>query len=151
MYRSIVAIALISVGLALTGCGGTTSAAAPEEEPPAVVEAVAGQESLKRITLTERAAERLGIQTVEVGAAPGAAGRTQIPYSAVIYDADGGEWAYIVDGAPLAFVRHAITIEDIVAHAAGDVAVLSQGPQMGTSVVSVGVAELYGAEFAVGH
>jgi hypothetical protein len=151
MYRSIVAIALMCAGLALTGCGGTTSAAVPEEEPPAIVEAVAGQGSLNRITLTERAAERLGIETVEIAVVPGAAGRTEIPYSAVIYDADGGEWAYVVDRASLVFVRHAITIEDIVARQAGDVAVLSQGPKAGTSVVSVGVAELYGAEFAVGH
>ena len=36
-------------------------------------------------------------------------------------------------------------------HPNGDYAVLSDGPAAGTPVVSVGVAELFGAEFDVGH
>ena len=37
-------------------------------------------------------------------------------------------WAYVVDGAPLVFVRQAITVDDIVADAAGDYAVLDHRP-----------------------
>jgi hypothetical protein len=33
----------------------------------------------------------------------------------------------------------------------GDTVVLNDGPAPGTVVASVGVAELYGTEFAVGH
>ena len=33
----------------------------------------------------------------------------------------------------------------------GDVAVLSSGPPVGTRIVTVGVAELFGTEFGVGH
>ena len=40
---------------------------------------------------------------------------------------------------------------DIVVHPAGDYAVLTDGPDPGSLVVSVGVAELFGAEFEVGH
>ena len=35
----------------------------------------------------------------------------------------------------------------VVARVAGDLAVLSSGPSVGTQVVSVGVAELFGTEF----
>jgi hypothetical protein len=57
----------------------------------------------------------------------------------------------VVDGTPLVFVRQAVTIGDVVVDAAGDYAVLTDGPEPGTSVVAVGVAELFGAEFSVGH
>ena len=56
-----------------------------------------------------------------------------------------------MDGAPRVFVRRSITVDDIVADAAGDYAILTEGPEPGSFVVSVGVAELYGAEFEVGH
>jgi hypothetical protein len=151
MRRSIAAVALITVSLALVGCRAATPATTSAKEKPATVELVAGQEKLHRITLTPRAAERLAIQTVEVAQAPGAGSRTKVPYSSIIYDAQGGAWAYVVDGAPLVFVRQAITVDDIVADAAGDYAILTMGPDPGRSVVSVGVAELFGAEFEVGH
>jgi hypothetical protein len=77
-------------------------------------------------------------------------GRTRVPYSAVIYDAEGGAWAYVADGE-LSYVRHALTVDEIVADTAGDYAVLAEGPAEGETVVSVGVAELFGAEFEVGH
>lgn len=150
MRRSIVAVGLVVLGFVLLGCRAPTTEETAEEEAPALVEAIDGQEELHRITLTERAAERLGIQTVDImPAATG--GRTKVPYSAVIYDASGAAWAYVVDGTPLVFVRHAVTIDDVVVDAAGDYAVLTDGPEPGTSVVSVGVAELFGAEFSVGH
>jgi hypothetical protein len=149
MRRSIVAVGLVALGLAVLGCRAPTTEETAEEEAPAIVEAIDGQEELHRITLTERAAERLGIQTVEV--MPAATGGTRVPYSAVIYDASGVAWAYVVDGTPLVFVRQAVTIGDVVVDAAGDYAVLTDGPEPGTSVVAVGVAELFGAEFSVGH
>jgi hypothetical protein len=42
-------------------------------------------------------------------------------------------------------------VDEIVADTAGDYAVLTEGPAEGETVVSVGVAELFGAEFEVGH
>lgn len=64
-----------------------------------------------------------------------------VPYSAVYYDAKGAPWVY-VNGTPLTFERQRISVERIV----GDVAVLSEGPPVGTPVVTVGAALLYGAE-----
>ena len=72
--------------------------------------------------------------------------RKVIPYSALIYDEHGGEWAY-VKIEPRVFVRHSIRVELIK----GDVAILAEGPPAGWAVVSVGNAELYGTEFEVGH
>jgi hypothetical protein len=47
--------------------------------------------------------------------------------------------------APLTFVRALIVVD----HIDGDQAVLSQGLDSGTSVVTLGVSELYGAETGV--
>jgi hypothetical protein len=67
--------------------------------------------------------------------------RKVVPYAAVYYDAKGGTWAY-VNTAPLVFERRRIGVERIV----GDVAILSDGPSVGTPVVVVGAPLLYGAE-----
>lgn len=150
MRRSIAAVGLVTLGLMLLGCRAPTTEDTAEEEAPALVEAIDGQEDLHRITLTERAAERLGIETAEVTTAA-ENGRMQLPYSAIIYDASGVAWAYVVDGQPLVFVRHPITVDDVIVDPAGDYAILTEGPEPGTSVVTVGVAELFGAEFSVGH
>ena len=64
-----------------------------------------------------------------------------VPYGAVYYDAKGAPWVY-VNTAPLTFERRRIGVERIE----GDVAVLSEGPPVGTPVVTVGAALLYGAE-----
>lgn len=64
-----------------------------------------------------------------------------VPYGAVYYDARGGAWVY-VNTAPLTFERRRIGVDRV----AGDVALLSEGPPVGTPVVTVGAALLYGAE-----
>jgi len=64
-----------------------------------------------------------------------------VPYGAVYYDAKGNAWVY-VNPTPLVFERQRIAVERVV----GDWAVLSEGPAVGTSVVTVGAALLYGAE-----
>ena len=114
---------------------------------PAQVDLIPGTE-LHRVKLTARAAQRLDIQTAQVQVAlagDGGAGRTTIPYAAVLYDADGGTWTYI-NLEPLVFMRHPISIDYIEQ----DRAVLTSGPPVGTAVVTVGAAELFGAEFGVG-
>jgi hypothetical protein len=110
------------------------------------VEEVAGTD-LHRITLTEKAADRLDIQTEPVQTAVVAGQpRTLIPYAAVLYDAAGATWTY-TNPEPLVFVRHAITVERID----DEDAVLTAGPPAGAEVVTVGGAELYGSEYGVGH
>lgn len=67
--------------------------------------------------------------------------RKVVPYSAVYYDAKGIPWVY-VNPEPLGFERKPVRIERVV----GDVAVLEEGPPVGTAVVTVGAAMLYGVE-----
>lgn len=147
-HRSYWMIGVVAAaGLGLAGCT-TASIDLPaiESEPPSHVEQIEGSE-LSRVTLSERAAQRLGIETVQVSSEEiDGAPRQVIPYGAVIYDTKGATWAY-TSPEPLTFVRHPITIDAID----GDRAVLSEGPADGTAVVSVGAAELYGTEYEVGH
>jgi len=67
--------------------------------------------------------------------------RKVVPYSALYYDAKGGAWLYL-NPEPLVFHRQRVGVERI----AGDVAVLSDGPAVGTTVVTVGAPLLYGTE-----
>jgi hypothetical protein len=71
--------------------------------------------------------------------------RSVVPYEAVIYDLQGETWVY-TNPAPLTYVRHQVKVDYID----GENAVLAQAPPMGTKVVSVGVAELFGTEFGIG-
>ncbi|HEV8265300.1 MAG TPA: hypothetical protein VGQ06_10130 [Gemmatimonadales bacterium] len=135
----------------LLGCCVTlgaceTATVKATEVKPAHVEAIAGTE-LHKVTLTQRAAERLDIKTdrVQEMVIRGAK-RKVVPYAAVLYDARGETWVY-TSPEPLVFIRHRIHVDYI----SGDRAVLSQGPPAGTAVVTVGAAELFGAEFEIGH
>jgi hypothetical protein len=138
------AAALCAV-LALAGCKTVEDEAPETGAEPAVVEPIAGSAGLSKVSLSESAVERIALETVEVS--PGDAGEgVEIPYGAVMYDADGGTWAY-VEVSPRVYVREAITVAEI----RGGVASLRAGPAAGTRVVSVGAAELYGAEVGVDH
>jgi hypothetical protein len=81
---------------------------------------------------------------VEISLSTSGTRRIVIPYSAVIYDTHGETWVY-TNPEPLVFVRHPIVIDYIE----GDLAFLSVGPPSGMAVVTVGGAELYGAETGV--
>ncbi len=67
-----------------------------------------------------------------------------VPYSSVLYDTRGNTWVYI-NPKPLVFVRHAIKVDFIER----DNAVLTEGPAIGTKVVSDGATELFGAETGI--
>jgi hypothetical protein len=133
-------LTLMVAAVPLSACQGTLDEATPSGNEPAKIEPVEGAD-VNRIILTAKAAERLDIQTVPVHTAEGT---TIIPYSAVVYDPNGEAWTY-TSPEPLTFVRQSITIGRIE----GDQAFLSDGPSPGTAVVTVGAAELYGAELGV--
>ncbi len=67
--------------------------------------------------------------------------RKVVPYSALYYDGKGTPWVY-VNTKPLTFERQRVEVERIE----GESAVLNDGPSVGTRVVTVGAALLYGAE-----
>jgi hypothetical protein len=129
---------VIGAAAILAGCG----TAAPAEAPPALIKPVAGSH-IPELQLTERAVQRLGLQTQPVQ--PGAtAAQEDIPYSAVVYDTDGSTWTY-VNTAARTYERKPITVPRID----GEVALLSAGPPAGTPVVTVGAAELLGTEYNI--
>jgi hypothetical protein len=136
-----VAVAAVLTGLTLLGCSDDSGEAA-EPEQPAVVSDVEGSDT-KQVTLTEKAAERLGIEFDEV---VDEGGIKVIPYASVVYDENGDTWAY-TSPETLTFVRTPIVVERIGA----DKAFLSEGPDVGTEVVTVGTAELFGTEQGIGY
>lgn len=134
------------VALLLSGCQkGSTS---HPHVHPAQIDKIDDKFSL--VTFTEKAIERVDVQTATVieqaseGAASAAA--KVVPYSALVYDAHGDTWVYI-SPKPRAFQRAAVKVDRIV----GNDVFLTEGPDVGTVIATVGVAEIYGAEFAVGH
>ena len=70
---------------------------------------------------------------------------TAIPYSALVYDKAGKTWVY-TNPQGRDYVRQAIEVQRIE----GDLAYLSSGPPVGTAVVTVGTAELWGVDTGVG-
>ena len=107
--RTLVAIGLLVVGLQLAACTQQSAAGDGATNEPATVEHIEGSE-VRRLTLTAKAAERLGIRTKpvlagEIGGAP----RRVVPYSAVLYDANGDTWVY-ANLEPLAYVRERVTV-----------------------------------------
>ena len=128
-------VTVIFAGLLLSACGGQIPVTG-EKVAPSKLEPIEGSE-LSRVILTEKAAERLGIETVS-------ASGSEVPYAAVIYDIEGNTWVY-TSPAPLTFVRAAIVIDRID----GDTAFLSESLASDLTVVTVGVSELYGTETGV--
>lgn len=131
------------IGGPVAACGEVSEAAPVTTGlEAATLEEVEGQE-VSRITLTEKAAERLGISTDAVESVEG---KLQVPYSALIYDASGGTWVY-TNPEPLVFVRAPVAVDRIEAPTVK----LASGPEPGTKIVTVGAAELLGAELDTAH
>ena len=124
-------------------CAPAPAAESPLKNAPARVEAMADSK-IKKVTLTERAAERLGILLDEVRADP--SGRLIVPYASVLYDLTGKTWVYIAT-EPLSFVRGPVEIETIK----GENVYLRDGPTVGTKVLASGVPQVFGTEVGVGH
>jgi len=134
-------VVLIVLTLPLAACGAAPAEAAPPDTAVTVVPLEGS--ALSAVVLSQKAVERLGIETAGVRA--GADGGTVVPYAAVLYDEAGATWVF-TNPKGLEYVRAPIVVAAIV----GDDARLTQGPPVGTRVVTVGVAELYGAEQGVG-
>ncbi|WP_157246120.1 hypothetical protein [Nonomuraea typhae] len=133
---------LLAACLAASGCAGTEKALAGPKVEPAKVEKLDGSD-LSKLTLTDKAVERLGIRLVP--AQPGPANMLAVPYSAVVYDTKGKAWVF-VSSAEGVFQRASV----IVGSLKGGVAHLTAGPDAGTRVVADGAAELFGAELGIG-
>jgi hypothetical protein len=140
--RHWVVLLLILISLQISSC--TSKGTGVEKIQPFQLEPVDGSD-FKKIILTEKAAERLDIQTAPVrNQVVNGSQRKVIPYAAVMYGLAGGTFVY-KNPEPLVFIRQIIVIDYIE----GDLAVLVEGLDVDTVVVIVGAAELYGAEVGV--
>ena len=139
---SFAALAVITLGA--SGC--SEAGASNESNPETAVKVEsAGEDQPARLTVSERAEERLGLRTEPVRAVTGQPGVTEvISYSAVVYDADGASWAFSSPSLRT-YVRVPIEISSIT----GKTVQLKSGPPVGTQVVVVGVPELVGAEAGI--
>ncbi len=137
-------VMLLALGLALSPAVAACERATPAEtgEAPAQVEEIPGSE-VKKVIFTEDAAAAIGVETAPVAQGEGG-GQLTVPYGAVIYYVDGSTWTYTEPGER-EFVRVPIKVESI----AGDIAILTDGPPVGTPVVVVGAPEVLGAELEI--
>jgi hypothetical protein len=143
MARFNVSMVAASIACLAVSCASTLAAELAAKSKPAQVEAT-DDAKIKRVTLTPKAAERLGIQIDEVRADP--SGRRIVPYASVLYDLTGKTWVYI-SADPVTFFRGAVEIDTIK----GDNVYLSDGPPIGTKVLAAGVPQVFGSEVKVGH
>lgn len=143
----IMVVVLIIFGLQLAAC--QQSHQSSHTEHPAEIVKTPGSD-LHHVILTEKAMERLDLKTDEVREVndPQSGGTLKriVPYSALIYDPHGKTWVY-TSPRPRTFYRNEVEVDYIE----GDMVFLKDGPPTGTIIASVGVAELYGTEFEVGH
>ncbi|MCU1510548.1 MAG: hypothetical protein JWO34_388 [Arthrobacter sp.] len=121
--------------------------AAPVAAPTAVGEAPAKVEKnattgIAKLTLTQRGLDRIELKTEPVTAG---AGGVQLPYGALMYDSAGKTWVY-TNPAERVYERQEVTVSKVEA----GVVTATAGPPAGTQVVTVGAAELFGAEFNTG-
>ena len=132
--RLVIMISIVAAFL-LSACGAPIPVTGEKIEP-SKLEPIEGTD-LSRVILTEKAAERIGVQTVPVNG-------LVVPYSAVIYDIEGNTWIY-TNPAPLTYVRAPVVIDRIE----GDQAFLAQELESNDPIVTIGVIEIYGAETGV--
>lgn len=140
------AAALAAITLSVSGCSEAGASNEENPETAVTVEEPAEEGQPARITVSERAEQRLGLKTEPVRPLTGQAnGATEVvAYSAVVYDEDGKSWAFTAP-SPRTYIRVPIVISSI----AGQTVQLKSGPPVGTQVVVVGAPELVGAEAGI--
>ena len=134
------ALLVLTAGALLAGCSEVEPATSTAYQP-SKLEAV-GDLGLKRVTFTKEGAAQVDVQLAtarQVGA------RTAVPYAALIYDGQGLAWVYSAP-TPLTYLRVPVVVDRID----GDQVLLRSGLRSGTRVVTVGAAEVYGAELNIG-
>lgn len=136
---------IVTIGAMLVLSGCKQDRIEEKHHPATLTES--GQEGIMKVTLEPRAIERIGIQTASVREEMvGSTRRLVVPYGALIYDSKGGTWTF-TNPEPRVYVRTKTVVENVE----GDRVIMSAGPPAGTIVVTVGAAELMGAEHKYGH
>jgi hypothetical protein len=139
----LVLIILVLLTLFLPGCS-QPPVESPTGDAAASLEAVPGTD-LSRVILNERAVGNIGLETATVSADPKSK-KLSVPYLAILYDSQGKTWVY-TNPEPRVYVRSSVTVKRID----GQIARLADGPAPGTTVVTLGAEELFGAELDTAH
>ena len=133
-------LATVLIALSVAACTQMSEETGPKYMPATLGPADAA--GVRTVTFTADAAQRVRLQTSPVAAS----GRgVAVDYAALLYDKKGQSWVYTVP-QPLTFVRRKVTVDRIE----GNRATLSVGPAPGVQVVTIGAAEVYGAELDIG-
>jgi hypothetical protein len=136
--RLLALFAVAVASLALSACKEIETETATGYEPAKLEEI---NEDLKQVTLTEEGAARTGLKTARIRQS---GGKKIVPYAALIYDTEGNTYVY-TSPKRLTYLRKEVEVDRID----GNRAVVSKGPAAGTVVVTVGAAQVHGAELEV--
>lgn len=136
-------VALIMAGLQLSACQQKPDTPAQIDLTKVEKAEYTGQ-ALHRVRLTAKRAAELGIKTSPVREEK-ISGRLRkvVPAAAVVYDQHGNTWTFKSPDS-LVFVRERISVDTI----AGDLAILADGPSVGTAVVTAGANKLFSDELS---
>jgi hypothetical protein len=131
---------IVVCGLGGLAIAGLTLTSASDLNERGITSYANDQIPLEVEPFIEMSSLMVGLQTAPIREAE-VGGRIQkvVPSAAVLYGLNSETWVY-TNPEPLVFVRQPI----IISHIEGDVGVLLDGPPVGTQVVTVGVAELFG-------
>jgi multidrug efflux pump subunit AcrA (membrane-fusion protein) len=138
---------LLATGLAVIASVSFSACKEIEDESaagyePAKLSPIKGKsEDFQRVTFTEEGAARTDLQT---GKVTRSGGNKTIPYEALIYNDEAKTFVY-TSSRPLNYERVPITVDRIE----GNRVLMSKGPAVGTTVVTVGATEVYGAELDI--
>jgi hypothetical protein len=134
-------LAVLAAGLSLGACKEVETETATGYEP-AKLESVEGKgEDFKRVTFTKEGAARVDLQTATVRRS---GGHKVVPYAALIYSAEVKTFVY-TNPKSLSYERVPVTVDRIE----GNRVSLSDGPSVGTRVVTTGATEVYGTELEI--
>jgi hypothetical protein len=131
------ALGVVVAGLPFAGCTEVESESSTGYEP-AKLEPVKGGGGLQRVIFTAEGADRVGLRTARVRRG---AKHKIVPYAALLYDPEGKTYVY-TSPRPLQYLRAEVQVHRID----GDRALLSDGPRVGTEIVTIGATEVYGTE-----
>ncbi len=134
-------LVVVMAALPLAGCKEVESESAAGYEPAKVEAVKGGDKDLKRVTFTAEGVARTGLQTARVERV---GKHTVVPYAALLYGAEGNTFVY-TSPSRRSYLRASVEVDRIE----GNRVLLTAGPSTGTEVVTVGAAEVRGAELEI--
>ncbi|MFN2488967.1 MAG: hypothetical protein ABR529_04375 [Actinomycetota bacterium] len=131
-------LALLVCGFALPACSEVESNV--RETYPYKSEPIKGSD-INRVTMADETADLIPVETTSVRRD---GKRKVVPHGALIYNPDGDTFVY-GKPKPKTYIRVPVEVVDVE----GDRAVLSAGPPVGTTIVTLGAAELLATEYEI--